>query len=144
MDIREVLTALPEWNKLNAYEQTKACCRELTQRGVRIPSWMGIRDIIGKGSSNDINRGKEDFRREQAESLKRMNGFVEGVPEVLAPHIQGFWEAAVQYVRQEFEAQTQEWQARIEQAESEQEAALQHAQALNDQVKCQIAAYRSH
>lgn len=141
-DIRRALMAAPDWQNLNAYERTKRCCAELTQRGQRLPSWMSLRDIIGKGSANDINRGKDDFRREHGEALTQMNGVVRGVPEALAPHILGFWTAALAEVRAEFAAQVTDWQARIERAdaaaahaEAEREQAIHHADTLHAQIE---------
>lgn len=129
-DLRTKLESIPDWRSLNAYEMTKRCCAELTKCGQRIPSWTTIRDIIGKGSANDINRGKEDFRREHGDALRKMSGFVKGVPEALAPHILGFWQAAISLVREEFNGQVAEWQAQIEQAE----AAVAHAEDVRDQA----------
>jgi DNA repair exonuclease SbcCD ATPase subunit len=137
-DLHATLTATPGWESLNAYEMTKLCCDELTQRGERIPSWTSIRNIIGKGSANDINRGKEDFRREHGLTLRKMSGFIEGVPDALALHILGFWTAAIAHVRQEFEEQVAEWQARIERAE----AAAAHAEAERDLANNQAKALR--
>lgn len=141
-DIRRALMAAPDWLRLNAYERSKRCCAELTKRGQRLPSWMSIRDIIGKGSANDINRGKDDFRREHGEALTQMNGVVRGVPEALAPHILGFWTAALAEGRAEFAAQVTDWQARIERAEAaaahaeaEREKAIQHAVTLQAQIE---------
>lgn len=99
--IKSRLMALSEWQSLTAYEMTKRVCAELTNEGEKIPAWTAIRDIIGKGSSNDINRAKEDFRTEHGNSLRKMSGFVEGVPAELSPHIQGFWHAAVAFVKAE-------------------------------------------
>lgn len=140
-DLRTTLASSPDWDSLNAYEMTKRCCAELTKRGQRLPSWMNIRDIIGKGSANDINRGKEDFRREHGDALRKMSGFVKGVPEALAPHILGFWTAAISLVREEFDGQVAEWQAQIERAEAavayaedERDQAVSRADALQGQI----------
>lgn len=140
-ELRATLASTPDWDSLNAYEMTKRCCAELTKRGQRLPSWMMIRDIIGKGSANDINRGKEDFRREHGDALRKMSGFVKGVPETLAPHILGFWTAAISLVREEFDGQVAEWQAQIERAEAavayaeyERDQAVSRAEALKGQI----------
>ena len=140
-ELRATLASTPDWDSLNAYEMTKRCCAELTKRGRRLPSWMNIRDIIGKGSANDINRGKEDFRREHGDALRKMSGFVKGVPEALAPHILGFWTAAISLVREEFDGQVAEWQAQIERAEAavayaedERDQAVSRAEALQGQI----------
>jgi len=96
------LMADPDWQSLTAYEMTKRVCADMTRDGEKVPSWTAIRDIIGKGSANDINRAKDDFRKEHGEDLRKMSGFVEGVPPELSPHIQGFWTAAVAYVKGEY------------------------------------------
>lgn len=140
-EIKTALHALPEWCGFNAYEMTKRCCDELTKHGQRLPSWMVIRDIIGKGSANDINRGKEDYRREHGDALRKMSGFVKGVPEALAPHILGFWSAAIALVREEFDAQVEDWQAQLEragaavaQAEEDRDQAVNRAETLLAQI----------
>ncbi len=135
-DLSATLTTLPDWDTLNAYEMTKRCCAELTKRGQRLPSWTSIREIIGKGSANDINRGKEDFRREHGDGLRKMSGFVKGVPDALAPHILGVWTAAISLVREEFNGQVADWQAQIERAE----AAVAHAETERDQATSRAAA----
>jgi len=135
-DLRATLMSIPVWDSLSAYEMTKHCCVELTRRGQRLPSWMSIREIIGKGSANDINRGKEDFRREHGDALRKMNGFVKGVPEALAPHILGFWAAAISLVREEFDGQVAQWQTQIEHAE----AAAAHAEVERDQAVGRVEA----
>ena len=96
------LMADPDWQSLTAYEMTKRVCADMTRDGEKVPSWTAIRDIIGKGSANDINRAKDDFRKEHGEDLRKMSGFVEGVPPELSPYIQGFWTAAVAYVKREY------------------------------------------
>lgn len=140
-ELRATLASTPDWDGLNAYEMTKRCCAELTKRGQRIPSWMNIRDIIGKGSANDINRGKEDFRREHGDALRKMSGFVKGVPEALAPHILGFWTEAISLVRKEFDGKVAEWQSQIERAEAavanaehERDQSFRRAEALQGQI----------
>jgi len=129
-DIQSTLALLPDWPTLNAYTMTKHCCAELTKRGQKLPNWTVIRDIIGRGSATDIERGKRDFRREHGDALRKMSGFVKGVPEILAPHILGFWTAAITLVREEFDGQVAQWQTQIEQAE----AAVAHADSEREQA----------
>jgi hypothetical protein len=56
--VQALETALAGGKTLTAYELTKVCCEALTKSGQRIPAWTVIRDMIGKGSANDINRLK--------------------------------------------------------------------------------------
>lgn len=145
-DLLTTLEATPDWNNLTAYEMTKRCCIELTKRGRRVPSWVSIRNIIGKGSANDINRGKEDFRHEHGEVLRKM-GDVKGVPDALAPHVISLWMTAVDLVRKEFDEQVAEWQVQIAQAEAARDQALEQESALRCVIKTlqeQLAARAGH
>lgn len=126
-----------------AYNRTKICCRILTQHGEAIPSWMVVREIIGKGSSGDINRGIKDFRQDHAERLRQMDGVLPGVPEHLAPLVSAFWEAAVLAARNEFTSNALRWQEQIEQAEARADLAgqqLTEAQGVIERQCSQIEA----
>lgn len=113
--IRAECEAQPGFVDGNAYNRAKVCCRVLTQAGEAVPSWMGVREIIGKGSSGDISRGIKDFRDEHGERLRQMDGIVPGLPTQLAPLVTGLWEAAVAAARAEFAANTRRWQGQIDQ-----------------------------
>lgn len=142
--VRAECEVQPGYDGCTAYNRTKICCRILTQHGEAIPSWMVVREMIGKGSSGDINRGIKDFRQEHAERLRQMDGIVPGIPAHLAPLVSGFWEAAVAAARSEFATSTQHWQEQIEQAEARaDQAALRIAEteAVIDRQRGQIDAY---
>lgn len=107
-DLISHLANIPGWNTKNAYEMTKLCCHELALRGMPIGGWPEIRKFIGKGSGTDINRGINDFYKEQtltiqkqAQMLEELKGFNNDVLDGLAPHILGFWKCAVDFVRNE-------------------------------------------
>lgn len=102
--LEEILSSHPDWERMNAFERTKLCCAEMTRRGERLPSWSVIRDIIGKGSAGDINRGKESFRREHAEALRRLGKAVDGVPEELQAAFVEIWRVAVATARDSLSA----------------------------------------
>lgn len=126
------LAARPGWEKLTAYERTKLACEELTRDGAQIPAWTTIRDIIGKGSSNDINRGKHDFRLEHAGVLRKMEGFsAEGVPPSLTPFVVGIWQEAISHAQSAFTDKVSLWEEEVEQAE----AAREHAQELLERLQ---------
>lgn len=131
----------PGYEGSTAYDRTKICCQVLTERGEPIPSWMLIRDVIGKGSSTDINRGIKDFRKEHAVRLRQMSGIAPGIPQRLAPVVAALWEAAVAAAREEFddkaarlEAQALQADARAEQAENDLFAAQNHVQRLESTI----------
>jgi hypothetical protein len=128
-EVRAECEAQPGFVDGNAYSRAKVCCRVLTQAGQAVPSWMVVREIIGKGSSGDISRGIKDFREEHGERLRQMDGIVPGLPTHLAPMVTGLWEAAVTAARAEFAANTRRWQEQID----------QHG-ALADQATQKVAA----
>lgn len=135
--ITERLVARPGWHNLSAYERTKIACEELIRAGAAIPAWNTIRDIIGKGSANDINRGKKDFRIEHASALRKMEGFsAEGVPPSLSPFVVGIWQEAVSHAQAVFSDKVSLWEEAVDQAE----AAREHAQAELERVQAEAQA----
>lgn len=97
--------------------------------GEPIPSWITIREVIGKGSPHDIRKGVADFQLEHAEKLRKM-GSLPGVPEHLAPLVQSLWESALAEAHAQFESQVGEWMQKIDDANNQrQEAESQLAEA---------------
>ncbi len=115
--LRALCAAYPQYESGSAYVRTKILCDVLTKLGESIPSWMVLREHIGKGSANDINRGVKDFRGEHAQLLQRMDGLPEGVPEKLAQPMQALWHAALAEATEAFDQQRQEFHT--QQAEAE-------------------------
>jgi len=118
IDLQSSLSAAHDWAALTAYDRTKRACAGLVSRGEKIPSWIALREIIGKGSSGDINRAVADYRRDQAEEMRRMSGVVTGLPESLHPLIKTFWQEAVAKARAAFAEQEIDWRAQLEDAET--------------------------
>lgn len=136
--LEEVLAAHPDWDRLTAFERTKLCCAELTRRGERLPSWSVIRDIIGKGSAQDINRAKEAFRREHAEMLRRLGRAVDGIPDELQNLFVEVWRQALAVARDTLAAETvtlREQLAAFEQRLRLAEAVAERAQKLSDEAE---------
>lgn len=129
--------AQPGFAAGNAHSRTKVCCRVLTQAGEAVPSWMVVREIIGKGSSGDISRGIKDFRDEHAKRLQQMDGIVPGLPTHLAPLVTGLWESAVAAARAEFSANTRLWQEKINQHGALADQATQKAAELEAVIEKQ-------
>jgi|GEM_PF-2082519 len=123
-DMAVALASQAGWERLNAYERTKLACAELLRAGEPIPAWTTLRDLIGKGSANDINRAKKDFRREHAAALRKLEGFsAEGVPPSLTPHIVALWQAAIAHAQGAFAEQVRDWEAEVEQTVAAQQRA---------------------
>lgn len=137
-NVKSRLMTVPDWQSLTAYEMTKRVCAELTSAGEKIPSWTAIRDIIGKGSANDINRAKDDYRKQHGEDLRKMAGFVDGVPPELAPHILGFWSAAIACVKREYADHERAWESAVAEAdERAAQADRQREEAYREREKTQ-------
>lgn len=139
-DLKSCLMEAPDWKSLTAYEMTKRLCAEMTSAGEKVPSWTAIRDIIGKGSAGDINRAKDDYRKEHGEDLRKMAGFVDGVPAVLAPHILGLWAAAIDCVKLEYAAKEEAWTSTVSQAN---ERVLQ-ADLLREEARHELETAKAH
>lgn len=133
---------IPGYRDATAYVRTKHCCRILTELGESIPNWMTLREIIGKGSSTDINRGIRDFRKEHGEALRKMGGMMLAIPDAFTPHVLGLWDAALQMVQSQYDEKTQEWERQIEQADSRAEQAEQDyadTKAVNERLQTRIS-----
>lgn len=128
------LRAAPDWELLNAYDRTKRCCQLLLEQGQRIPTWETLRAVIGKGSSNDINRAKNDFIREHGAQVRALGGIVKGVPEEITPQITALWTAAIAQAKREYDIQTAEWSAELQAAQQRVDDALLARDAARDQA----------
>lgn len=137
--IRDQCALHPQYEDGSAYQRTKICCDVLMRRGEPIPSWMVIRDYIGKGSATDIRRAVGDFRVEHADLLRQMHGVPSSLPERLAPAVSALWQAAVAEASEAMAAQAAQAQAAVEAAEArataaeEKQAAATADLALRDQ-----------
>jgi|GEM_PF-6199673 len=132
--VAELCAAQPGFTGATAYTRTKICCQVLTENGDPIPNWMALREIIGKGSSTDINRGIKDFRSEHGERLRQMRDVPAGMPAHLSPLIANLWHAAVDVARKELDAKASEWLALIQQADASAEQAANDLEAAEAQT----------
>jgi Plasmid replication region DNA-binding N-term len=122
-DLRSQCERDPAYLGGSAYDRTKVVCRLLTEAGQPIPGWMPIRDIIGKGSATDINRGIKAFREDHASLLRTMRGGDVAMPEALARRFTDLWADALVEAGKTFADDVQSWQAQIGQAQELQQAA---------------------
>lgn len=139
--LKGALLLWPQWDSLNAYERTKVACAELTRKGLSVPGWPTLRDIIGKGSASDINRGKDDYRVEHGEYLSNMQGFEQGFPAELTPFVTQLWEGAINAVRTQLARQEEvmhehvaQVDAAMEQAIEKRDSAIHRAETLTKQL----------
>lgn len=83
-----------DWPDLSAYERTKRYCDLCARTGEKVPSWTVIREIIGKGSSGDINRAKADWRNEHAQAIAERER-IGALPQGLTAPMEDLWHEAV-------------------------------------------------
>ena len=133
MDISQQLQQTPNWSTLNAYERAKLCCQLLNTLGLPIPSWMQIRQWIGKGSANDIHRAKQDFLLDR-QTVKSVLVQQDEMPTALSGSLQDWWLQLKQAAEQDYWSEKQQWQ----QQHTELQAELAAAQLLIEQQRQQI------
>lgn len=109
LDISQQLQQTPDWISLNAYQRAKICCHLLTTLGLPIPSWMQLRQWIGKGSANDIHRAKQDFLSDR-QSVKSEWIQQDEMPTQLSGSLQEWWQQLKQAAEQDHLALQQRWQ----------------------------------
>lgn len=127
--IRQESRKDPAFEGGNAFTRTLIACGVLTRLGEALPSWITLREIIEKGSSGDINRGKTEFRRLHAEELKRLNAVPDGIPEVLVPVIGRLWSLAVDQATEALVQREEISNERVRKAMAEAVAAQEAAEA---------------
>lgn len=109
LDISQQLQQTPDWISLNAYQRAKICCQLLTTLGLPIPSWMQLRQWIGKGSANDIHRAKQDFLSDR-QHVKSEWIQQDEMPTQLSGSLQEWWQQLKQAAEQDHLALQQRWQ----------------------------------
>lgn len=132
--IRTLCAQHAQYEGGSAYTRTKILCDVLTKLGMSIPSWMVLREHIGKGSSGDINRGVKDFRSEHAELLQRMDGLPEGIPGRLAQPMRLLWQTALDEATAAFNQQRQDFKAQQAEAERIVADALQERDTMGSNL----------
>ncbi|MFZ3193300.1 MAG: DNA-binding protein [Moraxellaceae bacterium] len=133
MNISQQLQQTENWSGLTAYERAKICCQLLTTLGLPIPSWMQIRQWIGKGSANDIHRAKQDFLLDR-QTVKTQLIQQDDMPTALSGSLQDWWLQLKQAAEQDYFAEKQQWQ----QQHTELQEELAAAHLLIEQQQQQI------
>lgn len=148
MDIGQQLQQTENWSGLTAYERAKLCCQLLNTLGLPIPSWMQIRQWIGKGSANDIHRAKQDFLSER-QTVKTDWMTQNDLPTALSGSLQDWWQQLKHAAEQEYLTEKQQWQqekteqnAQLTTAKQEIEQQKQYFMQLKTKIEQQQAEYQ--
>ena len=140
LDISQQLQQTPDWISLNAYQRAKICCHLLTTLGLPIPSWMQLRQWVGKGSANDIHRAKQDFLSDR-QSVKSEWIQQDKMPTQLSGSLQEWWQQLKQAAEQDHLALQQRWQhekTELQTQWSEAQAQLGQQQQVIEQLQRQL------
>ena len=140
LDISQQLQQTPDWISLNAYQRAKICCHLLTTLGLPIPSWMQLRQWVGKGSANDIHRAKQDFLSDR-QSVKSEWIQQDEMPTQLSGSLQEWWQQLKQAAEQDHLALQQRWQhekTELQTQWSEAQAQLGQQQQVIEQLQRQL------
>lgn len=134
--------ALAGGKTLTAYELTKICCEALTKSGQRIPAWTVIRDMIGKGSANDINRAKAHYRAELGAHFNQRDERLAELPEDVAAAFVTIWQRALtaahevySEARQNDDERVSNALAQADEAEEQLSLALKHVSRLESDIQ---------
>ena len=84
----------PLFANANALNRTIICYLVITEAGIPVPGWEGLREIIGKGSSTDILKGVASARMVLASRLKAAGALPEGFPPAIVEPMREVWSAA--------------------------------------------------
>jgi len=128
--ILDRIAGTPSWAGLSAYDRALLACDWLTQAGEPIPMWTRLRDLIGKGSPQDINRAKSDFRKALAQRLQDYQAVPTGIPATLAPLLATLWEKAIAQASQGFQTQEAAYQKLLIEQREQTHALIEENQSL--------------
>ncbi len=135
LDVREECRNTPGFDAGTAFGRTKIACDVLVRRGEAIPSWERLREIIERGSSNDISKGVRAYRAEHAAMLSKLRGGAQGVPEPLADTFRQLWEQALSTARQEFVAASDQMRLQLDVAVAQAKDAADESARLEGRVR---------
>lgn len=141
-DLQALIARHRAWPDMTAYDRAKVICRGYVEAGHSVPAWSSLREVIGKGSSGDINRAKDDFRREMADQMRAILAMPDGVPAALSSVVLSFWQEALRHAGGTFDKERAAFQEALSQAQDERERMAADLLAANrncDAALMQIA-----
>ncbi|QTP13381.1 DNA-binding protein [Serratia symbiotica] len=105
-------SASQTYEGMNALQLAQQCCEKLAMLGQPLPGWREIREIIGKGSANDINKGKREYQDQQGKKLTQLNE-MPGVTEDMVEVMMLLRQKAFDVVSDSFKTQVIGWQNQV-------------------------------
>ncbi|MEA9392164.1 hypothetical protein SJI19_16695 [Acerihabitans sp. TG2] len=112
--IREFSNA-DAYSGMNALELSQKCCEQLALLGEPLPGWQEIREIIGKGSATDVNKGKHLYQERQGKLLSQL-AEMPGVTEDMVELMMQLRKLAFSVATKSFAEKVQNWESLVTEA----------------------------
>lgn len=126
----------------SAYQLTLICCEAIARSGERIPAWPAIRELIGKGSANDINRAKKDYYASLGQKLRQSDENLSKLPSELTEGLVTLWQKALNEAhatysedRKQDDARVNDALTELEETENRYTVVLKNNERLESDVK---------
>lgn len=133
-EIAQQLSMRDDWQSLTAYDRALIACAEFVRRGQAVPAWIGLREVIGKGSPHDINRAKEAFRQQQQRQAMALEVVPAGLPPAIGEMAGKLWLLALDHAREGFRAERDAARAERGEAQMARDEAIAEQRRLTDAV----------
>lgn len=104
------------YGRKNALELSQICCEMLAKHGLPLPGWQEIREIIGKGSATDVNKGKRLYQDQQGKLLSHLHE-MPGISEDMVNLMMQLRTIAFKVAEQSFKEKVSQWKEQIAEAD---------------------------
>ncbi|TCZ21591.1 DNA-binding protein [Pantoea agglomerans] len=129
------------YGRKNALDLSQICCEMLAKHGLPLPGWQEIREIIGKGSATDVNKGKRLYQDQQGKLLSHLHE-MPGVSEDMVNMMMQLRTIAFKAAEQSFHEKVSQWQEQLAEADQQRiesdercEAAIRERDSWQRQAK---------
>lgn len=106
------------YGRKNALDLSQICCEMLAKQGLPLPGWQEIREIIGKGSATDVNKGKRLYQDQQGRLLSHLHE-MPGVSEDMVNLMMQLRTIAFKVAERSFQEQVNQWQEQLAEADQQ-------------------------
>lgn len=106
------------YGRKNALDLSQICCEMIAKQGLPLPGWQEIREIIGKGSATDVNKGKRLYQDQQGRLLSHLHE-MPGVSEDMVDLMMQLRTKAFKVAERSFQEQVSQWQEQLAEADQQ-------------------------
>jgi DNA repair exonuclease SbcCD ATPase subunit len=147
-DLKAQLDALQtsaDWELIDTRQRTARVCELYLIHEGQIPVWTKLRETVGRGSSQTIQKAKKEFLAAHASEFRKLAGHVSGIPDALQHAFRQLWVEALAKAEASFEQQRVKWLEDLQQAGNRAEAAEAEsieARQLRHETSIELAAVK--